>query len=403
MRLDAWLKQPHTQGERLRLVERLAQALNAVHDRGETLVSIAPERVEIGNDQKVDLAPAARGKLEPGYAAPERLEGEPPSTAADVYAVGALCWEILVGRPCGEAPRPLAEVAPELPRELANSVMGCLEKGPEWRPKDLTYLAQLAAAQQKVGRPEKTQAPSERAAPQARAGSATRSSSATRAAARRPSRSLLPLFLAAILLIAAAASSYLWLHREQGSGAAPAVSRPRTPVAAASAELPSPSPEPTTSPTPVATPKETPTPVATPVARAASLTVPQPAATPVPTPPPTPEPTPAATPTPEAQPAVAAPEEPATLSALSPLSVKRPGRVLIDLRGAGLRSDLQVRVLQVKETPRGITVVRQRWTSPTLLSALLELDGTVAPGVYAIALEDASGTRTNTLQLHITK
>ena len=56
MRLDAWLKQPHPPAERLRLIERLAQALNAVHDRGETLASIAPERVEVGSDLKIDLA-----------------------------------------------------------------------------------------------------------------------------------------------------------------------------------------------------------------------------------------------------------------------------------------------------------------------------------------------------------
>ena len=35
--------------------------------------------------------------------------------------------------------------------------MGCLEKSPEWRPKDLTYLAQLAAAQQKVNRGPESQ------------------------------------------------------------------------------------------------------------------------------------------------------------------------------------------------------------------------------------------------------
>ena len=152
MRLDAWLQQPHPPAERLRLIERLAQALNAVHDRGETLASIAPERVEVGGDLKIDLSPARRGQPEPGYAPPERLEGGEPSTAADIYSVGSLCWEILVGRPCGEAPKPLGEIAPELSRELANSVMGCLERSPEWRPKDLTYLAQLAAAQQKAVR-----------------------------------------------------------------------------------------------------------------------------------------------------------------------------------------------------------------------------------------------------------
>jgi len=81
MRLDAWLKQTHSTAERMRLIERLAQALNAVHDRGEALASIAPEHVEVGSDLKVDLAPAARGRPEPGYAAPERLEGAAPTPA----------------------------------------------------------------------------------------------------------------------------------------------------------------------------------------------------------------------------------------------------------------------------------------------------------------------------------
>src|SRR5215831_11369495 len=195
MRLDAWLRQQHSPAERLRLVERLAQALNAVHDRGETLASIAPERVEIGGDLKVDLSPAARGRPEPGYAAPELLEGGELSPAADIYGIGALCWEVLAGRPCGEAPKPLPEVVPDLPRELANSVMGCLEKSPDWRPKDLTYLAQLAAAQQKGGRSEPQPAP-------ARTPAGGKSRAPERAAPKRASRSSLPLILAAVLLVA---------------------------------------------------------------------------------------------------------------------------------------------------------------------------------------------------------
>jgi hypothetical protein len=401
MRLDAWLKQPHPPAERLRLIERLAQALNAVHDRGETLASIAPERVEVGSDIKVDLGPAARGRPEPGYAAPERLEGGPPSTAADIYSVGALCWEVLVGRPCGEAPKPLSEIAPELSRELANSVMGCLERSAEWRPKDLTYLAQLAAAQQKVVRtPEPTPMPkAERAAPPSRA------SAAPRAAPRRESRSHLPLLLAAVLLIAAAASSYLWLHRQQAEPAG----MPRAVVTPPPVADPQPDPGATPTPPPMSATAATPAPAVaganpTPAPVAASL----PVAEPEPTPTPVPTPTPAALPTP----AVATPEpgaasepvaEPPSLSAVSPLSVRRPGKVLLDIRGAGLRSDLRVRILPLKENPRGITVLRQKWVNPNLVTVLLELDASVAPTIYAIALEDASGGLTNPLQLHITK
>ncbi len=401
MRLDAWLKQPHSPAERLRLIERLAQALNAVHDRGETLASIAPDRVEVGNDLKIDLSPATRGRPEPGYAAPERLEGGEPSTAADIYSIGSLCWEVLVGRPCGEAPKPLGEIAPELSRDLASSVMGCLERSPEWRPKDLTYLAQLAASQQKAVRePEpapKLKAKPERAAPQPRA------SAAPRAAPRRASRSQLPLLLAAVLLIAAAAASYMWLHR-QGADPTVAARSVATPPPAAT-PLPDPGAAAQAPPASAAVPTPVPSaaaasPTPTPEATAVPTAAPAPTATPEPTP------TPLAAPTAEpAEPraAIAPPVEPASLATVTPLSIKRPGRVLIDLRGAGLRSDLRVRILPIKETPRGITIVRQKWTSASLVSVLLELDANVTPTAYAIALEDRSGALTNPLQLHVTK
>jgi len=393
MRLDAWLRQQHSPTERLRLVERLGQALNAVHDRGEVLASIAPERVEVGNDLKCDLSPAARGRPEPGYAAPERLEGGAPSTAADIYAVGALCWEILAGRPCGEGPKPLPEVAPEVPRELAITVMGCLERSPEWRPKDLTYLAQLAAAQQKAARGGEPQA--ERAAPPPRAGGSPRTP------ARRASRSHLPLFIAATLLIAAAASSYLWLRRQaRAPAAAPRAAFVPTPVPAPRLD---PAAEATPAPiTPTAAPPQPPASNA----RATPMPAPTPAARaepePTPTPTPTPVPVVVAPPLPTRD-TSDVPVEPASLTTLSPPSVRRPGRVLLDIRGTGLRSDQRARILPLKEAPRGITIVRQKWTGPNLVTILLELDGSVTPAAYAIALEGANGDRTNPLQLSVTK
>jgi len=406
MRLDAWLKQPHAFTERMRLIERLAQELNTIHDRGESLASIAPESVEVGSDQKIDLRPSARGRPEPGYAAPERLEGGPPSAAADIYSVGALCWEVLVGRPCGESPRPLLDVSPDLPRELANSVMGCLERSPEWRPKDLTYLAQLAAAQQKVVRaPEPAAKPGRAAAPPRSSPAPARSGGgggggAPRPSTRRASRSHLPLVIAALLLVAAAASSYLWINREQAQPAA-------TARAAVPAATPTPTAQPdvVATPTPAATAAPTPgptvAPTATPAPSATSESTPEP--TPPPTPVPTPTPAPVRAPTPEPMPVVSEPAVPATLSAVSPLTVKRPGKVLLDIRGAGLRSDQRVRVLALKETPQGISVVRQKWVDAGLVTVLLDLDAKVTPAIYAVALESPDGSFTNLLQLTITK
>jgi serine/threonine-protein kinase len=416
MRLDAWLRQQHSPAERLRLVERLAQALNTVHDRGEILAALSPDRVEIGGDMKVELGPAMRGQPEPGYSAPEVLEGGPPSTAADIYAAGALCWEILVGRPCGEAPRPLLEVVPDLPRELANSVMGCLEKSPDWRPKDLTYLAQLAAAQQKIGRaPAAADPPPTVSTPARGVPSPARiapSPARNFAPPKRESRSQLPLILAALLLVAAAGASYYFWMRPATPAATPTVRATPTPTATVAPDL---AVAATPTPAPVAMASATPPPVA--IATVATPTpppvravaTPQPettlAAAPVPVATPTPAPTPVAATQAAAdpEPAAAAAVGPASLATVSPLSVKRGGRVLLDLRGAGLRSDQHVQILPIKDAPRGISVVRTKWASANLVTVLLELDANVTPTAYAIALESANGDRTNALHLTVTK
>jgi hypothetical protein len=421
MRLDAWLRQERPLAERLRLVEHLAQALNAEHDRGEVLASVCPERIEVGGDLRVDLAAARRGEPEPGYAAPERLEGAPPSTAGDVYAVGAVAWEVLVGRPCGELPAPLAEVAPELPSELANAVMGCLERSPQWRPKDLTYLAQLTAAQQKALRGDRA----ERRVPTPRSAAAARGPA--RAPARRASRSHLTLVLAGLLLVAAAAASLWILGREEAPSAArapaprarptaPAASASPTAAPAAAAPLPSPS-----------APAATPTAEPQPALPAAAAPAPLPAAVPTPEPTPlpaAPEPTLATAPVtrPAADPALAAvsvptapavapppttfspaPREPVVLSALSPVTVRRPGKVLLDLRGSGFHADLRARVVALRAAPRGLVVARQKWVSPGLITVLLELEDAATPGEYAIALEDVSGARSKPLSFTVTK
>jgi hypothetical protein len=370
------------------------------------LAALAPERVEVGSDLKVDLGPAMRGRPEPGYSAPEVLEGGPPSTAADIYAAGALCWEILVGQPCGEAPRPLLDVLPDVPRELANSVMGCLEKSPDWRPKDLTYLAQLAAAQQKVGRAP-SEPPPTVSTPARGIPAPTRNASSARLAPapRRESRSQLPLFLAATLLVAAAgASYYLWMGRGSPPPSPTARATP-TPAATVAPDLGA-----TPTPAPVATPSATPppavaTPTPPPVRTAAT---PPPDSAPVTTPTPNASAAAAPTPPPAAAAQAAAPEpaptaEPSSLSTVSPLSMKRGGRVLLDIRGAGLRADQHVQILPIKDAPRGISVVRQKWANANLVTVLLELDANVTPTAYAIALESATGERTNPLHITVTK
>jgi serine/threonine protein kinase len=415
MKLDAWLRQRHPPAERFRLVERLSQALNTVHDRGESLGSLDPSRVDVGADLVCDLSAAARGTPEPGYAAPERFEGSPPSPEADVYSAGAIAWEVLVGRPCGEQPASLSDVAPDLPHEIAGAVMGCLERSPQWRPKDLTYLAQLAAAQQKGARRDA-------APPSARATAGRPAARPARTPPPRKSRGHWTLILAGVLLLVAAALNYRTISR-QVSGAAsrsasaapvrpvPNPGRPGRPSPVPSATVARPSAHPEAASTPAATP--TPQPTAT-----SSLAPPPP--TPIPAPLQTPTPTPVSTPTPTPTPALAtavptaaAParaavepppaREPVVLTSLSPTAVRRPGKVMFDLHGTGLRADLLVRVVAHREMPHGITVTGQRCVSGNLMTILLELDGSVKPAVYAIALEDPAGGPLKTLTFTVTK
>jgi hypothetical protein len=97
------------------------------------------------------------------------------------------------------------------------------------------------------------------------------------------------------------------------------------------------------------------------------------------------------------------PAEPAVLTAVSPLSVKRPSTTMLDVRGTGLRPDHQARILKLKEAPAGISVVRQKFVDGTLVKVLVSLDESVVPGLYAVALADAQGTVTNSLSFTVAR
>jgi hypothetical protein len=88
---------------------------------------------------------------------------------------------------------------------------------------------------------------------------------------------------------------------------------------------------------------------------------------------------------------------------VSPLEVKRPGKVLIDLRGQGFLDQHSVRILPLKKAPRGISVVRHKRANDGLITVLIDLTEEADPGEYAIALEDAAGNRTAPLTFTVTK
>jgi len=83
----------------------------------------------------------------PEYMAPEQVRGRVTDQRTDIYALGALTYHLVCGRPpfsgdtpiavgfqhCAEPPVPPRELKPDLPEALEAAVLRCLEKDPSAR------------------------------------------------------------------------------------------------------------------------------------------------------------------------------------------------------------------------------------------------------------------------------
>lgn len=95
------------------------------------------------------------GPMTPRYASPEQLLGQPITVASDIYQLGLLIYEVLVGKPLNQdqdvttaiqraaEQRPLlieAEVRRQLPREMVLIIEQCLRLLPDERYRDANSL-----------------------------------------------------------------------------------------------------------------------------------------------------------------------------------------------------------------------------------------------------------------------
>jgi tetratricopeptide (TPR) repeat protein/predicted Ser/Thr protein kinase len=146
------------------LVETLAQAVHAAHRRGIVHRDLKPANVLLTGDGVPKITDFGLAKMldasagptntgavlgTPSYMAPEQTAqyGHPIGPATDVYALGAVLYELLTGRPPFKGETPLATVAqvmadepvpprslqPGVPRDLETACLKCLQKEPARR------------------------------------------------------------------------------------------------------------------------------------------------------------------------------------------------------------------------------------------------------------------------------
>lgn len=117
-RLDAYLSDETTSAERLRILERLCDAISFAHANGVIHRDLKPQNVMVGpfgevlvmdwGVAKLAAAIESRGVVgTPGYMAPEQALGEAADERSDVYALGVIMRD-LIG---DAAPKPLRAIA----------------------------------------------------------------------------------------------------------------------------------------------------------------------------------------------------------------------------------------------------------------------------------------------------
>jgi len=152
--------------ERMRSALRgLAQGLHALHDAGRLHRDVKPEHVLCRDGHAILLdfgLVTDSGEENPGiggtpaYMAPEQASGERITPASDWYAVGAVMYELLAGRPpfIGtlsrlltdkryEDPKPVRDFAPDVPNDLADLTDALVQRDPLARPSGHEVLVAL--------------------------------------------------------------------------------------------------------------------------------------------------------------------------------------------------------------------------------------------------------------------
>ena len=144
----------------LGILEPVALALDYAHSQGVVHGDVKPSNILVEDEDRVTLTDFGISRVvgadatlqdasfgTPDYISPERARGEEPGPAADVYSLGVIAYELLVGRKPFNADNPLAliyahayspppppdQLNPSLSSGLARVLLRALEKDPSGR------------------------------------------------------------------------------------------------------------------------------------------------------------------------------------------------------------------------------------------------------------------------------
>jgi tRNA A-37 threonylcarbamoyl transferase component Bud32 len=181
---------PYEEGEGLRILDSLADAIDHAHQHGVVHRDVKPSNILIRDDGEVKLADLGiaraledtaitRSGVVVGtllYMAPEVLQGEEAGPQADVYSMALIAYEVLTGkrarregtvpevthRAINEPPPDLRELRPDLPVAAAEVLRRALNPEPSGRPSSASAVVRdLRDALQESNRPATVELSSE--------------------------------------------------------------------------------------------------------------------------------------------------------------------------------------------------------------------------------------------------
>jgi tRNA A-37 threonylcarbamoyl transferase component Bud32/tetratricopeptide (TPR) repeat protein len=160
---EAILKKLLSPGDRLRVMVEICAGLAYAHERGVVHRDLKPANIHLTRTGQVkimdfglariadsDMTQAGLVMGTPNYMAPEQVRGERADTRSDVFALGAVMYELLSARKpfdapsvhtilmqvLQEEPQPLHSLSPELPPAVVSVVEKALAKDPGARFRD---------------------------------------------------------------------------------------------------------------------------------------------------------------------------------------------------------------------------------------------------------------------------